>query len=369
MAAPRGSIFSLLPDYDSPLGDWEAAGRVQAAQKGLSIKYLNCSTDQDHYHLHFEITAQNLESAIAMVFVVVAELFDDEVVVPSKRVDIQPNGRANVKLTFNKALVLSKSIFEGVFEYVATVVCDHLASSTDEFNIMCLPKQKEEEAPCKMKNPEPFEESPLSLTAKQAAQFLAICMGETNNGDKELWDIAWVYFNLTKHLGFEKGMRRSAFYKNRTSLDTYKLFMFSLGQGAEYAEDKMDNGTTISAWVETGNYKDGIGKKLTLYKAWVEAYVLIQDPINPFPNWYGQGYWRDLNLPRTKDNGKWYQARVYFKLQEICDVESKYVHQMEDGRSTSYIFDEDSIASFFKKNPSKLPDNESTVPKFNRNTN
>lgn len=44
-------------------------------------------------------------------------------------------------------------------------------------------------------------------------------------------------------------------------------------------------------------------------------------------------------------------------------------HQLEEGIDTAYLFDENSVATFFKKNPDKLPADESTVPKFNRSAN
>lgn len=368
MAEPRGSIFSLLPDYNSPLGDWEAAARLQAEQKGLSIKYLNCSVDEDMFYLHFEVAAKNLINGIAWIFVIESEVFSDEDVVPKRGVNIQPNSTAKVTLSFSKKLVLTQSVFEGEFEYMATITCDGLSAQTDEFRIQCLPKTDEEKG-CDMKDPVPVTAKPLALTDKQKAQFIAVCMGESANGERRLWDVVWVYFNLVNSRGFERGLKRSAFYNARNNkgshtADSYKLFMYSLGQGAEYSNHKMVNGNLIEDWVLTDDYINGAGKNLDLYKRYVDGFVFNDKPVNLFPGWYGQGYWRDLNLPKAKDNGKWYQARVYFRLQEDCEVNFKYVQELEAGYPTTYIFDEISIAKYFEKNPDKLPKDESSVRKF-----
>ncbi|OYQ46370.1 hypothetical protein CHU92_01510 [Flavobacterium cyanobacteriorum] len=160
-------------------------------------------------------------------------------------------------------------------------------------------------------------------------------------------------------------MKRSSFYNDKP--DNYKLFMYFFGEGEEYKNDKMSNGKTIKQWCETDYFKNGLAKKAKLTELYIIDNMLSDEPMNPFPKWYGQGYWRDLNLLPPKKNSKWYQARTYYWLQvdrKQNKVKYEYIKLLDDGFNTSFIFDEDNIIKFFKENPELLPKDMSTVKEF-----
>lgn len=111
-------------------------------KKDLKIRYLRCEKDDTFTYLHFEITARNLSSEKATLIVVESEVFRDEKII-SQFITISRNGTKYFQVKFSEKK-LSKTIFEGDFEFKATIICDGLSATTGEFKIKCSTKKKEE---------------------------------------------------------------------------------------------------------------------------------------------------------------------------------------------------------------------------------
>ena len=108
-------------------------------KKDLKIRYLQCEKDDTFTYLHFEITARNLSSEKATLIVVESEVFRDEKII-SQSITISRNGTKYFQVKFSEKK-LSKTIFEGDFEFKATIICDGLSATTGEFRIACTEKQ------------------------------------------------------------------------------------------------------------------------------------------------------------------------------------------------------------------------------------
>lgn len=103
--------------------------------KDLKIRYVFCQKDDKYTYLYFDITARNLSSEKAALVVVESEVFKDDAIV-SQTININKNGTKRFRVRVNE-MNLSKSIFEGEFEFKATVSCDGLSATTGEFRIKC----------------------------------------------------------------------------------------------------------------------------------------------------------------------------------------------------------------------------------------
>lgn len=349
----RSMGMNLGPQYDI-LADKLTRNRLETdANKELTIKYHSYNQDDTLYYIKFEVTSKNLKNKNTTI-----SLYEYSKTLWSDNIDSQ-------LITLDKP---SKSIVFPILKtkikteevYFLKVSCDGEESETGTFSFKSENKTSEHQ----IIEPKKIKDKPLNLNNKQKIQFITVALGETQNGDKNLWDIVWIYFNLIKDIGFDKAMKRSSFFNNKP--DNYKLFMFLFGEGSEFENDKMDNGNKIKDWVTTDYFKNGLKKKGELFKLFIEDNVLIPEPINPFYNWEGQGYWADLNLLPPKNNEKWYKARLYYWLQveKNTNIKYKYIQILEDGFSTSFIFDEKSIIKFFKENPKLIPKDLSNIKTF-----
>ncbi len=349
-----------------PFEDFYDTITKDTPKKSFEITYISSKEDKEYYYLLYKIIASQLKKDTAYIFLKeINRVLSDTLITPNRTITISPNGISNYTMKLNKNAIknLSSVLEYDGFEFKAFITCDGISAETQEFKLGSEKKnENKSEETSNLVEPKKEKEKQLSLTEKQKAQFISVALGETHNGDVALWNITWVYFNLVSDLGFEKGMKRSSFYNNKP--ETYKIFMYYLGHGDEYKDVKMANNTKISDWILTDYFKNGIQKKIDLFKQYLENDIFIEEPINLFPNWYGQGYWKDLNLIGEKDNTKWYQARVYYWLQIERKVKNRYIKILEDGFNTSFIFDEDNIIKYFKENPEKLPEKKSKVKQF-----
>ena len=203
---------------------------------------------------------------------------------------------------------------------------------------------------------------PLNLNAKQKAQFKAVVLSETSHGFKSLWDVSWLYFSRITDMGFEKGISGSIPYTSKNI--NYKLWMYYLGEGDEYKNiDYLGDGE-IKYYVKiNGWFKNTVEPRAKNCISYIDKFVLNSKPINKYVGWYGQGYWKDLNLnPEDSKGDKWYKARAYYLLQVHGKVNKILVVMLEELNGsgtfkdqTTFIFDEIRIEQFFKNNPSKLP--------------
>lgn len=335
----------------------------QQRNKELSIKLVSCTSDKDNFFLKFSIKTLNLENLSSNIYIAEVNRVLPNSTLVSSNVKLANNSYQSYKQTISKKKInsLNPNFEYGGFEFRGYLTCDGIAVMTEEFKLVDLIEKAKES---RIIEPKVTKVKPLILNNKQKQQFITVVLGETQNGDKNLWDIVWVYFNLVQNLGFEKAMKRSSFYNKKP--DNYKLFMYISGEGDEFKNDKMDNGVKIKDWVETEYFKNGLLKKSNLFKQFVADNVFVDEPLNPYFGWEGQGYWADLNLLPPKSNEKWYQARQYYwlQIQEHESVKYKYIKILENGFSTSFIFDEKKIIQFFKDNKELLPKDYSKIKKF-----
>ena len=150
LAEFRAKGMLLDPKFDrlAVIGDKRKENENENDKiKTLSIKFISCSADDKNYNLTFEVAAKNLKSNKAKIYVGENDVFGSEEAV-TKNVEINPNGKKNIIVSFskNKEKEFSKSIFEGDFEYITEISCDGLSAKSPEFKLKCakivIPKQK-----------------------------------------------------------------------------------------------------------------------------------------------------------------------------------------------------------------------------------
>lgn len=355
--------FEQKAGVNSTMGNWSRMRQEDAeenAGKTLAIKFLSCTADDKKYYLKFEVTASGLANTVAKIYVGENEVFGTEEAVPLTTVTIA-NGKTAVTVSFSKDIKFSSGWFEGELEFIATIDCDGISAKTTEFALNCAKAISNNATDCI-----PVAVVPLALNNPQKAQFISTVMAETDLGSEYLRDIAWVYYNRVFKDGLEKGLKASNAFRNKNR--NYKLCMYFLGFGKEYANFQYD-GVPLSKYVkENGWFKNKVEPNFKKMKAFIEKEIFSPTPKTCFKGWRGQGYWADLDLnpedPGSKGDSKWYIARQYYWLQLKGSVSIKYVQILKDGNSTSFIFDEDSIKEFFKNNPKLLPPAKD-VKKFN----
>lgn len=328
-------------------------------QKVLSIKYLSSSIDDLNINLTFEISAKNLKTGNATIYVQEMNA-NNEDVVPLTNVVINQKGKKIITASFDKKKKFDYYFWQDGPKYQATISCDNLSSKTDEFSLKII--KVNEDSECKK------EKVPaLNLTDEQKGKFIATVLCETQLGNDVLYDIAWVYYNRVRIKGFDHKAGLKASTAFRYKQPDYKLCSYYLNVGKEYANVKYGD-FTIKSYTETNEFKEKKEPKFIKLKKFIETNVFSKNPETCFKDWIGQGYWGDLDLNPDDSNNesqdpKWYQARQYYWLQLEKKVSVKYVHIMRTGIGTSFIFDEVSIAKFFKTNPKLLPDADK-VKKF-----
>ncbi len=366
-------IFYFYMFTKEQVAKWEAAlGEVPEFWKEiasnpkpfLEISFVSVTSDATNFYVVLSIKSQLVGDGKAQIDLKEINRVFSDTPVAGTQINLNSSQTLNIKLAVRKTIINSlDGDFEwGGFEFKAFISCNGLAGETRIFKLQNKPEKKKPKVECTLVGPITTKAKPLVLDDKQKAEFIAVSMGESANGDRELWDVAWLYFNLVTDQGYKVGMSRSVFHNSKP--ETYKIFMYYLGQGDEYKDFKMANGVLIKDWVETAYFKNGLQKKIDLMKKFIEDYIYIDEPMNLYPHWHGQGYWRDLNLIGSKDDPKWFLARTYFWLQEDCKVSVLLVKKLEDGISTTYIFDEDSIKRFFKDKPELLPKDKNSVKLF-----
>lgn len=330
----------------------------------IEISFVSVSSDKDNFYIVLSIKSQLIGDGKAQIDLKEINRVFGDTPVAGSQISLNSSQLLNLRLSVRKTIIsgLDGDYEWGGFEFKAYISCNGYTAETGEFKLANKPEEKKPKTACTLKGPIKVKAKTLGLDDKQKAEFISVSLGETNNGDKELWDVTWIYFNLITDQGYKTGMGRSAFYNSKP--ETYKIFMYYQGQGDEYKDVKMKNGVKIKDWVETAYFIDGMKKKINLIKKFIEDYIFIDEPLNPYPHWHGQGFWGDLNLIGSRDDPKWYLARTYFWLQEDCKVSVLLIKKFEDGKATTYIFDEDSIKKFFKEKPEFLTKNKNSVKLF-----
>lgn len=220
-----------------------------------------------------------------------------------------------------------------------------------------------------LENPKLVKDTKVDYSDEQKAQMIATVYGESSRDENLCVNIPWIYYNLTKKLGFEKGLRRSSYYKDRNDskwiAEAYKVCMYYLGQGAQFADSKMVNGTKIKDYCKETNksFRDVYKHYIDIIRNYFNLHIFNAENImNPFYNWEGQGYWRDMNIRmNNSDKEKWAKASQYFHLQKKGYVSQRFVKEIiaydpvRHVDSTTYLCDDINIAKYFKDNPTQIP--------------
>ncbi|MCW3160524.1 hypothetical protein [Chryseobacterium oryctis] len=221
-----------------------------------------------------------------------------------------------------------------------------------------------------LENPKLVKDTKVNYSDEQKAQMIATVYGESSRDENLCVNIPWIYYNLTKKLGFEKGMNRSSFYKDRNKnkwiTESYKACMFYLGKGNQFADDKMADGKTkVKDFCKDTNKNFRIYYKpyIDLIRNYFDQHIFNANEImNPFYNWEGQGYWKDMNIRMYNYSIKWAKASQYFHLQKRGYVKTMFVKEIiakDPARNyldvTTYLCDDVSIEKYFKDNPTQLP--------------
>jgi|GEM_PF-3495665 len=202
----------------------------------------------------------------------------------------------------------------------------------------------------------------INLTKEQKAKFMATVLVESTNGNKGLWDIAYVYLNLVGSLGFSKGLKRSSAYREKHYL--YKAHLFNLGFGKSYKKNRGSTESRDWDYPTVENYAKthfSNRKHIQEFKAFCENKIFTSDPKSKYKGWEGQGYYGDMNIRSHREIDKrWAMASQYFHLQDQCKVDKILVVKLHDTikkpfDSTTYIFDAKKIRQYFKNNSQNLP--------------
>jgi hypothetical protein len=230
-----------------------------------------------------------------------------------------------------------------------------------------------------LQEPKIVEEQKVIYTDEQKAKLIAIIFGESDGDANLMINIPWIYFNLTKSLGFERGLKRSSFYTNPKNniyvAESYRICMYALGHGEQYKDYIIVNKMKVKDYCkETNNsYIENYKRYLTIISTFFESFIFNPNIIkNPYYKWEGQGWWGDMDIRENGNRKKWALASQYFHLQNKGFVKYKYVKELiaynrrgED--VTTYLCDDINIEKYFNKNPKQLPkfnDNDfSTIPR------
>lgn len=117
------------------LGLNNTEGIDNSQQKSLSIIYKSCSKDDKFIYLNFEIETKNLKKGSTTIFVQEMNA-TNEFAVPPYNLNVQSNGKTNVKTSFPINKKFDRYSWQEGFVYQATVTCDGLSEKTEEFKLV-----------------------------------------------------------------------------------------------------------------------------------------------------------------------------------------------------------------------------------------
>lgn len=230
-----------------------------------------------------------------------------------------------------------------------------------------------------LEEPTVVSDTKVTYTNEQKAKLIATVYGESARDADLMVNIPWIYYNLTKNLGFEKGLKRSSFYKNpRNNIyisESYRICMYYLKQGDQYKDYQIVNKMKVKDYcVDTNSsFVNGYKRKLDIIRSFFEDHIFDAVIImNPYYGWEGQGFWGDMDFRENNtDKTKWAKASQYYHLQKKGYVKTRYIKEfiVYDRKLdvTTYLCDDKSIEKYFKNNPSDLPQfnngDYSTIPR------
>ncbi|WP_375181879.1 hypothetical protein [Chryseobacterium sp.] len=226
-----------------------------------------------------------------------------------------------------------------------------------------------------LEEPKVVKDVKVNYSNKQKAQLIAVVYGESARDENLCVNIPWIYYNITKSnvKNFENRMKRSSYFKDRDKnkfiAESYKACMFYLGQGNEFADDKMADGKTkVKDFCKETNKAFYVYYKpfIDIIRNYFNNHIFnAKEIMNPFYNWEGQGYYRDMNIRMHNHSIKWAKASQYFHLQKKGYVKNMLVKEIiakDPSRNyldvTTYLCDDESIKKYFEDNPKDLPNFE-----------
>lgn len=193
-----------------------------------------------------------------------------------------------------------------------------------------------------------------TITDDLRKKFAATVLAEAYEGEEK--SIGWIYYNRVVGSGLgEAGLEASSAY--RLKGDWFKVWMVALGDTTYKTATSKKEG--LKDYPNLGEYVKKHGWFVKFGQPRANAWMDVLDRLdresskNPYKGWEGQGNLDDFN----RDTGKWREARQYYYLQQQGKVKQTYVEIL----TRSVIFDERSIAKYFKDNPASLP---KTVKKY-----
>ncbi|MCY0968971.1 glycoside hydrolase family 19 protein [Chryseobacterium wangxinyae] len=117
------------------LGLNNTGGIDKSQQKSLSIIYKSCAKDDKFIYLYFEIETKNIKKGNTTIFVQEMNA-TNEFAVPPYNLNVQSNGKTNVKTSFPINKKFDRYSWQEGFVYQATVTCDGLSEKTEEFKLV-----------------------------------------------------------------------------------------------------------------------------------------------------------------------------------------------------------------------------------------
>lgn len=337
------SIFTHEQDagISSKMGNWykPIQDKIEVdKKKSLSIKYLSNYVDKENFNINFEVKSNNLSVDTASIYVDEIDSLINDVAIQKTNIKIKKTGTTSIKLSFSKDKNFTELLFDDGNSFKATINCDGLSAETNEFK---LNFENDKNKDCNLIEPKAVISNKLTLTNEEQAKFIATIYGEASTAENQFEPFCWVYFNLVSRQGFEKGMSNSYAYKDKNYL--YK--------------DALKNYTT------------GKIPSVNKIKEIVENKILADKPLNPYPEWEGQGYYGDMNIraPKTSYRRVWAYASQYFHLQNQCKVKAvlvkEYIAERKDSKEivtdiTGYIYNFNEIEKYFKNHSKDLPEYE-----------
>ncbi len=100
----------------------------------LSIKYLSSTVDDKNINLTFEVSAKNLKTDKATIYVQEMNANNEEAV-PLTNIKIDPNGTKKITVPFSKDKKFDIYFWQSNTSFQATINCDNFSAQTTEFKV------------------------------------------------------------------------------------------------------------------------------------------------------------------------------------------------------------------------------------------
>jgi len=139
----RGML--LDPKYDLLADAYERQRKEieNQTKEELSIRYLSSTIDDKNVNLTFEVSAKNLKTDKATIYVQEMNATNEEAV-PITNVVINSKGKKNITVSYPKTKKFDIYFWQDGTSFQATINCDSSSANTDEFKLSNLKKDNNE---------------------------------------------------------------------------------------------------------------------------------------------------------------------------------------------------------------------------------